>query len=1126
MPDAGLRMADVRAAAGRTGPGHARRGARRGPGPAGRRRADLAAGRNGWPGSGAPRPPCRSGSAPNATGGSPRSTPGTPPGSPAGPAGRRGGRGGRRPGAAGAAGSRWRPTPAGRAEPPGALRVGTVRLAGAEPVPGAGAAARRRARRTSPATTAPAATRWSPALLLRALGRRRPGAVRLIGYDPEQLGGGLAGFAPLATGRPAHLRRPGRPGPAARRPGRADPPDQRDGARRRVRARCASWPRRPAAGRSRGGWRCCSAGRTELSRHERGQLDRVVRTGAACGVHLVVRRSSTLPRRSDASTPGRGRGASGAPARRLDRRAAGHASTPPPPAALVTEPAGQIADAGRPPARRRRRFADLLPPPSDVAGGLGRTALTAPIGEGTARPAGAADARRRPAARADRRPVRHRQDQPDLRLDRRAGRPLLPRRAGVLPARLQGGRVLRPVRAGPARPELAAARAAGRRQRQHRPRVRPGAAALPRRGAAPPGRRGQAARGDQAGRAARRGPGRALAADRRRDRRVPGAARRPGRGRRARPSTCWRTWPGGAARRASTWCWPARTCAGIEALWGRSGAGRASSPCGSRCPRRGGSSPRRNLAAEPIPRYHAVVNADSGRGRGATRSSACPTASDRATWSELQHTAVAAAARRRSRRRGSSTATRCPGCRRPDFRRSRPPDDRAAQRRWRCSARLIDVAARPAALRLPRAPGPQPGGARHPGRRGLRGARAAARSLAGQHRPAPPGSPSPAWTPDAGPAARALHAELRRRHRLVRPGRRRRPDGRDRPTSSARPAQPADRRTTCCCTPSTRPPAAGRRLGRRPGWSSCARSCTTGRSGAPTCWLVAGRGPAARRPRRAGARTDPIGAWVALDVHGGELARRSTRAPAARTGIPARGGGSSSTARCTAPEGDHPLWTVTMNEPVDQRDVRGAAAPAGRADRPGAPPSGPRRTPGTSSSAPPPSGPSPRPPSSVRRRRAGGRSPPGASWSGSTPRWRHLWQSSRSRLGAGAGSATRRRRRRRAPPATRCRCCAGVRDLLDRTGQPRRAAGRRSTRCWRSAGWPAAVAGVRARRRRPGGSATGTAATWRSGLPVLALVVTLLGPVVGLAPAQAAGRPPARACSAPDRSRSCWSPGC
>ena len=69
-------------------------------------------------------------------------------------------------------------------------------------------------------------------------------------------------------------------------------------------------------------------------------------------------------------------------------------------------------------------------------------------------------------------------------------------------------------------------------------------------------------------------PDRALAADRRGGRRVPGAAGRPGRGRPARPPTCWRTWPGGAARRASTWCWPRQDVSRHRGAVGAAGAGR------------------------------------------------------------------------------------------------------------------------------------------------------------------------------------------------------------------------------------------------------------------------------------------------------------------------------------------------------------------------------------------------------------------------------------------------------------------------------------------------------------------------------------------------------------------------
>ena len=91
------------------------------------------------------------------------------------------------------------PTPGRRARPPGALRVGTVRLARQSTGAGAGAAARRGHVHLS----------GDDRRRLRRGGRRAaaagrsaaptPGAVRLVGYDPEHLGGGLAGFAPLAT---------------------------------------------------------------------------------------------------------------------------------------------------------------------------------------------------------------------------------------------------------------------------------------------------------------------------------------------------------------------------------------------------------------------------------------------------------------------------------------------------------------------------------------------------------------------------------------------------------------------------------------------------------------------------------------------------------------------------------------------------------------------------------------------------------------------------------------------------------------------------------------------------------------------------------------------------------------
>ncbi len=154
----------------------------------------------------------------------------------------------------------------------------------------------------------------------------------------------------------------------------------------------------------------------------------------------------------------------------------------------------------------------------DRARGTGR--------RGRRRAPGRGGPRRPPAARPHRRAVRLGQNQLHLCLARRADRPLLPRRAGAVPAGLQGGRILRPLRAGPPRSHLAATRPAGRHQRQHRSGVRPRAVALPGYGAAAASRSRQASGSDEARRAARRGSERALAAHRGRGRRVPGAARR------------------------------------------------------------------------------------------------------------------------------------------------------------------------------------------------------------------------------------------------------------------------------------------------------------------------------------------------------------------------------------------------------------------------------------------------------------------------------------------------------------------------------------------------------------------------------------------------------------------------
>jgi hypothetical protein len=277
------------------------------------------------------------------------------------------------PGAAGARWSGWRTTPAARDESPGPLRVGAVRPPGADPVPALVPLLDRGHVHLSGEDRA-GADAVLAALLLRSLGRAAPGALRLIGYDPEHLGGGLAGFAPLATAGLLTFVGPGGLG------GLLD--DLVDQIRRinetvlageygSLRELAAATGRRPEP------WRVAVLlGGDELSRHERAQLERVVRTGAACGVHLLVRGidlpdAPTVERVVVGADVTRLSGTAGLPVR-LD---------PPPPAGLVTETCRQVAAevaAGPPPAR----FTDLLPPGDRLWQDDSSSGLTAPIGDG------------------------------------------------------------------------------------------------------------------------------------------------------------------------------------------------------------------------------------------------------------------------------------------------------------------------------------------------------------------------------------------------------------------------------------------------------------------------------------------------------------------------------------------------------------------------------------------------------------------------------------------------------------------------------------------------------------------------------------------------------------------------
>ncbi|MGX7673233.1 FtsK/SpoIIIE domain-containing protein [Plantactinospora sp. DSM 117369] len=277
------------------------------------------------------------------------------------------------PGAASTEWTGWQPSPVLRGEAPGPLRIGTVRLPGSVPVPAlvplldAGHVHLSGADRGGcDAVVA--------ALLLRALGRADPGALRLVGYDPEHLGGGLAGFAPLST---AGLLTFVGPGGLARL--LDDLVDQirrinetvLAGEYASLRELAAATGRRPEP------WRIAVLlGGDELSRHERGQLDRVARTGAACGVHLVVR-GIELPDEPDVHRVV----VDGGTARLTGCPELPVRPDPAPPAALVTETCREVAtrvNAGPPPTP----FTDLLPPADEMWREDSAAGLVAPIGDG------------------------------------------------------------------------------------------------------------------------------------------------------------------------------------------------------------------------------------------------------------------------------------------------------------------------------------------------------------------------------------------------------------------------------------------------------------------------------------------------------------------------------------------------------------------------------------------------------------------------------------------------------------------------------------------------------------------------------------------------------------------------
>ncbi|MEV4482854.1 FtsK/SpoIIIE domain-containing protein [Micromonospora coxensis] len=764
------------------------------------------------------------------------------------------------PGAASAPWPDWHATPAARGEPIGPVRVGTLRVPGAEPVPAlvplldaghvhlAGAD-----RHGGDAVVS--------ALLLRGVGRAEPGAVRLYGYDPEHLGGGLAGFAPLGTAGLLTFVGPGGLGRLL--------DDLVEQIRRinetvlageyaSLRELAAATGRRPEP------WRVAVLlGGDELSRHERGQLDRVLRTGAACGVHLVVRGidlpdDATLTRISAETGEARVGGPSGLPVR-LD---------PPPPATLVTETCRQIAsrvNAGPPPTP----FTDLLPPPEQMWKEDSAHGLTAPIGEGPhGRPVlltlgdypphaliggpsgtgktnlifawiGALAARYSPAELefylldfkegvSFARFAQGRRDPswlPHMRLvginvntDREFGLALLRFLAEELRRRADAAKKHEVTKLA----ELRAVDPTG-----HWPRI---VAVVDEFQALLAGR-------DVVAREA---------ADLLED-----LARR-------------------GRSQGIHLVLASQDVRGIEALWGRP-ALVAQFTLRIALPKALRILAERNDAAQALPKYHAVVNAESGMTEG-NQVARIPSAGDWETWSELQHRlwrmrpADAAPARLFD---GDAVPRLADA---PDFRTLAPPAGDAAPRNpVALLGEIIDVQARSAALRLPRAPG------RNLAVLGTRVDEAcavldaAARSLARQHRPGAARFSIACLDPDADPAARALYEDLADDAAWY--------DEETVPElmaetveALARPGTPATPHYLLLFAVDAAAGALSASVGGRTGLDRLRRILHDGPE-RRTHVLAWWRGVARMRADLGGpaARTDQIGAWVALDVQGGEL---------------------------------------------------------------------------------------------------------------------------------------------------------------------------------------------------------------------------------------------------------------
>ncbi|ADD41302.1 FtsK/SpoIIIE domain-containing protein [Stackebrandtia nassauensis] len=266
--------------------------------------------------------------------------------------------------------SRWTPAPVDRSLAAPLLRVGSLAIGSADaetqrPPALVGLMDHSHLR------IAGAAEAALPSVLLRAIGCAEPGACRLTVYDPERLGGSLAGFAPLA---PAGLL--SFVGPH----GLSDMLDEHVEHIRRINATVLAGDHASlrelaeTTGRRPEPWRLLvllGAEMDDWTKDQRAQLTRIRRTGVACGVHLIVVGTDAADDANTLSLDTTSTTLAGQAPVRLD---------PAPPSALITGTCRRIAEvyaAGPQPTR----LSDLIP--ETLWTKSSACELSVPLGEGS-----------------------------------------------------------------------------------------------------------------------------------------------------------------------------------------------------------------------------------------------------------------------------------------------------------------------------------------------------------------------------------------------------------------------------------------------------------------------------------------------------------------------------------------------------------------------------------------------------------------------------------------------------------------------------------------------------------------------------------------------------------------------